>query len=84
MNHFPLRYGERITFRVWSEQSMQHEARVPSPLCGGARHSLYTHVHTTGHTRTQTNTERPDVVCRLLYSLFYRQILRLHDAVLAK
>lgn len=51
---FPLRYGEKITFRVWSEQSMQHEAHMPSPLCAGARHSLYTRVHATGHTRTQT------------------------------
>ena len=49
---FPLRYGEKITFRVWSEQKMQHEAHMPSLLCGGARRSLYTRVHTTGHTRT--------------------------------
>lgn len=60
---FPLRYGEKITFRVWSEQPMQHEAHMPCPLCGGARHSLYTRVHATAHTRTQTDTERWLMLC---------------------
>lgn len=68
---FPLRYGEKITFRVWSEQLMQHDAHMPSPLCGGARHSLYTCVHTTGHTRTQTNTERWLMLCASCCILYF-------------
>lgn len=74
---FPSRYGEKITFRVRREQWMQHgAARLPSPLCAEARHSLCTHVQLTGHTRTQTSRER-GWCC---VSLSYKQLLRLHEA----
>lgn len=68
---FPLRYGEKITFRVLSERSMQHEAHMPCVLCGGARHRLRTCVHATGHTRTQTDTERWLMLCAPCCILYF-------------
>lgn len=68
---FPLRYGEKITFRVLSERPLQHEAHSPCVLCGGARHRLCTCVHATGPTRTHTDTERWLMLCAPCCILYF-------------
>lgn len=77
MNHFLQDTVKKSLseFEVSNRCSMKHH-ECPLPLCAEARHSLCTYVHLTGHTRTQTNTER----AWCCVSLFYTQLLSLHEA----